>query len=405
MSGECRVKKLMEKGVFMPNPSSVYIHHDVNLERISGKGVTIHAGCRLFGSETLVLEGSDLGREAPLTVENCQIGPRVKLQGGYAREAVFLEGSVMGSGAHVREGTILEEQANGAHTVGLKHTILFPFVTLGSLINFCDCLLSGGTDRNNHSEVGSSYIHFNYTPNQDKATASLLGDVPRGVMLDQPPIFLGGQGGLVGPCRLAFGTVVAAGCLIRKDELRPNRLIGTGRGNREINIVFKRGAYPNLKRIVRNNVTYIGNLIALRHWYRHVRAEFVSEDFPETLLKALIDKLDRAIDERISRLKKVYLERYVGGPVRTSQPPAGPTDDSWDRIDTLFRDEKNNDMETQLQENFLRSLSAISPHGAKRYIDTIRSLPLHTRDAGVRWLDRIVARVISGAEQLIPEIV
>lgn len=77
----------------------------------------------------------------------------------------------MGSGAHVRGGTILEEEANGAHTVGLKQTILMPFVTLGSLINFCDVLLAGGTSRTNHSEVGSSYIHFNFTPDGDKTTA------------------------------------------------------------------------------------------------------------------------------------------------------------------------------------------------------------------------------------------
>ena len=107
----------------------------------------------------------------------------------------------MGPGAQVREGCLLEEEANGAHCVGLKQTILFPFVTLGSLINFCDCLMAGGTSRKDHSEVGSSYIHFNFTPDGDKTTASLFGDVPRGVMLDQPPIFLGGQGGAVGPVR------------------------------------------------------------------------------------------------------------------------------------------------------------------------------------------------------------
>ena len=102
----------------------------------------------------------------------------------------------MGSGAHVRAGCILEEQASGAHTVGLKHTILFPFVTLGSLVNFCDCLMSGGTDRKNHSEVGSSYIHFNYTPQPGQGhPPPLVGDVPHGVMLNQAPIFLGGAGG------------------------------------------------------------------------------------------------------------------------------------------------------------------------------------------------------------------
>ena len=114
-----------------------------------------------------------------------------------------------------------------------KHTILFPFVTLGSLINFCDCLMAGGTSRKNHSEVGSSYIHFNFTPNQDKVTASLIGDVPKGVMLNQPPIFLGGQGGLVGPCRLAYGTTVAAGTIVRKDELRPGRLLYGGCARKE----------------------------------------------------------------------------------------------------------------------------------------------------------------------------
>lgn len=53
--------------------------------------------------------------------------------------------------------------------------------------------MAGGTSRKDHSEVGSSYIHFNYTPDGDKTTPSLICDVPRGVMLNQPPIFLGRQ--------------------------------------------------------------------------------------------------------------------------------------------------------------------------------------------------------------------
>ncbi len=87
----------------------------------------------------------------------------------------------MGLGAHVREGCLLEEEASGAHCVGLKQTILLPFVTLGSLVNFCDCLMAGGTSREDHSEVGSSYIHFNYTPDGDKTHAvALRRRAPRG---------------------------------------------------------------------------------------------------------------------------------------------------------------------------------------------------------------------------------
>ena len=172
----------------------------------------------------------------------------------------------MASGAQVREGCLLEEEANGSHTVGLKQTILFPFVTLGSLINFCDCFLAGGTSRKDHSEVGSSYIHFNYTPNQDKATPSLLGDVPRGVMLREPPIFLGGQGGLVGPARIGFGTVIAAGTIWRGDCPEGGKLL-RGEGRPVSAEAFHPGLYGDIRRKVTNNIVYLANLLALRQWY------------------------------------------------------------------------------------------------------------------------------------------
>ena len=223
-SSQERIRQLLQKGVTIPNPDSVQIGDEVKLDRIAGDGVVIHAGCKIFGEKTLIMSGVVLGYEGPVTIEDCQVGPRVELKGGFFRRSVFLERASMGSEAQVRDGCILEEEASGAHAVGLKQTILFPCVTLGSLINFCDCFMAGGTSRKNHSEVGSSYIHFNYTPNQDKATPSLIGDVPRGVMLNQAPIFLGGQGGLVGPLRIEYGTVIAAGVIYREDVSEEGRL-------------------------------------------------------------------------------------------------------------------------------------------------------------------------------------
>jgi len=165
-----KIQGLIKKGVNILDPASLDIGEDVNLDRISGERVTIYPGCRIYGNDTLIMEGATLGFEGPATIVNCQIGPEVELKGGFFSRSVFLEKASLGSGAQIREGCILEEEAGGAHCVGLKQTILLPFVTMGSLINFCDCLMSGGTSRKNHSEVGSSYIHFNYTPNQDKAT-------------------------------------------------------------------------------------------------------------------------------------------------------------------------------------------------------------------------------------------
>jgi len=39
------------------------------------------------------------------------------------------------------------------------------------------------------------------------------------------PIFLGGQGGVIGPVRLGYGNVVAAGSILRHDYSRDNQLI------------------------------------------------------------------------------------------------------------------------------------------------------------------------------------
>ena len=105
-----KIKKLMDKGVVCNNPDSVEIGNDVDTEKISGDGVVIHSGCKIFGSSTLILKNTRLGYEGPVTVENCQIGSNVELKGGFFSKSVFLDHVSIGSGAHVREGTILEEK-------------------------------------------------------------------------------------------------------------------------------------------------------------------------------------------------------------------------------------------------------------------------------------------------------
>ncbi|MCP3898151.1 MAG: protein GlmU [Desulfobacteraceae bacterium] len=295
-------KKLMDKGVNILNPESVLIGQEVDVDRISGKDVTIYPGVRILGNKTLICDGVKLGREAPVTIENSYVGPDTSLNGGFFQGACFVGKNSFGSGAHVRAGTILEEEASAAHCVGLKQTILFPFLTLGSLINFCDCFMAGGTDRKNHSEVGSSFIHFNYTPNQDKATPSMLGNVYQGVLLNQNPIFLGGQGGLVGPCKIGFGCLTVAGSIIRRDELKTDRLL-LGGSLREASISRGASLYKNVPRIYNNNLTYIASLISLLSWYREIRALFVEGFFSEQLFAGMVSTLEIAINERIKKLE------------------------------------------------------------------------------------------------------
>jgi hypothetical protein len=376
------LRHLVASGVQISLPDTVHLDPRIPLERISTQGVAIHPGCRISGAETYIAQGAVIGAEGPVTIHNCQVGPGVHLKGGYFKEAVFLEGASMGLGAHVREGTILEEDASGAHTVGLKQTILFPHVTLGSLINFCDVLMAGGSDRKNHSEVGSSYIHFNFTPNQDKATPSLLGDVPNGVMLDQPPIFLGGQGGLVGPCRLAFGTVTAAGTICRNDELRPSHLIfgGASRGG---SIPWSPGPASGVGRIVGHNVFFMANLVALYQWYRHVRALFVSPRFPQPLQAGLLHKVRLALGERLKRLQD--FER------RLDAPHFG---DRWTRVESIFSAPERDQGSTQDRDHFLGAVTRAVAHQGPDYIGVIKGLGVVDRETGRRWLQGIVQKVV-----------
>ncbi|MDX2447227.1 MAG: protein GlmU [Desulfobacterales bacterium] len=410
-SNRQKIDKLIQKGVVIPNPESIEIGEDVKIENISSDRVVIHSGCRLFGKSTLIMGQAHIGYESPVTIQDCQLGPRVTLQGGFFKESVFLEKARAGSGSHVREGCVFEEEANIAHTVGLKQTILFPFVTLGSLINFCDCLMAGGTSRKDHSEVGSAYIHFNFTPNQDKATPSIAGDVPRGVMLDQLPIFLGGQGGLVGPSRLAFGTVIVAGTIFRKDATSPGRMLfeGAGKGG---NAPFVPGLYRGIKRIVINNSLYIGNLIALLHWYQNVRALFISDSFPGALQAAVIEKLQLVIQERIQRLDQLmgkmplsiqkYKEIYkldADAKIMVQQKELFANQSAvMDCLLSMGKDPGD----TALRDRFLTRAANAAQNNDKNYIKTVQSLGPESKRMGSDWLQGIVDKTLSGVLAVLP---
>lgn len=269
-------KRLVEKGVILLDTDSVYIADDVDPARIY-PGTIIHPGCRLSGAETSIGPDCVIGAESPVTLRHTQLGRGVVVSGGFLDGTTMLDGVHTGDGFHSRPGTLMEECCRAGHTVGLKQTILMPYVMCGSLINFCDVLMAGGTGDDNHSEVGSSYIHFNFTPHQDKATASLLGDVPRGVLLNQAPIFLGGQGGLVGPRRVAFGTVVAAGSILRCNILEEDQLVTGAVGVSGLRTRFYDPVrYGRVDELLETCRLYLGNVLALRAWYAYVRAPFMT---------------------------------------------------------------------------------------------------------------------------------
>lgn len=401
-----KIEQLIGKGVKIPAPFTIDIGDEVNIEQISGNGVKIYPGCRIYGEKTVISSGVQLGYEAPVTVEDCQLGAKVELRGGYFYKSVFLEKASMGLGAHVREACLLEEQASGAHCVGLKHTILFPFVTLGSLINFCDCLMAGGTSRKNHSEVGSSYIHFNFTPDGDKTTPSLIGDVPRGVMLNKPPIFLGGQGGIVGPLRVGYGNVVAAGSILRRDVTLEKHLIVSKVHSDKV-IPFTLRAYPDLPRLVENNVIYIANLIALEQWYLHVRKMFFKhQEFGDLILTAILENLQIAKEERIKRLKDMAAKMSISPDqekgLSRHQKSKQEFYEKSKYLDELLNTDRSRTAGEEKREAFLDELIKHKEENGDHYIEVIQSLPPRVSSMGTQWLDAIVNGICEQAKNAFP---
>lgn len=362
-----RLAALASRGVRLVDPRQIWVAPEVELARIA-PGATLFPGTRLEGKRCWVGEGAQVGTEGPATLVDTVLAARATVASGYVSGAVLLRGASLGGNAHVRAGTLLEEEASTAHAVGLKQTILLSFVTLGSVINFCDCLMAGGSSRKDHSEVGSGYIHFNYTPwgeRGDKATPSLVGDVPRGVFLRQRRIFLGGAGGLVGPATVGFGAIAAAGQVWRGD-LAENRLCLEP--PRRIERTLSPGQTDRLRPRADKNVAYVGQLVALERWYREVRlARAAASERP--VIEAALENIAACIDERVKQLARFLEERG-----------AKPLD---------------------LTVDALPPCPLALTGGPEDHVAWVKALDDDAVVAGTEWLQHIVERVIErGLDQL-----
>jgi hypothetical protein len=389
-----QINDLMDRGVVCPAPASLEVGPEVDPARIA-PGVILHTGTRLRGVGLSIGPDCVLGEEAPVTVEDCRLGYGVRLKGGFVSGSVFYDGSSLGSAAHVRPGTLLEEEASGAHAVGLKQTIFLPFVTAGSLLNFCDVLMAGGTSRADHGEIGSSFIHFNYSPHGDKATASMIGDVPRGVFLDQPPSFLGGQGGIVGPLRYGFGVVQPAGMVGRRDCLDDGRLVLPDPLPAGPPRAYALGAYKSVRRIVAANLAFMGNVRALREWTRLVRGPLFGGDaYRRACLEGALACLALILKERVKRLRQLAgnMERSLAHATDRAAPPwadQAKLAERWPRVEEALTKLRETPCEPRDANRFLAFWER--RERATTYVEAVRSLDEEAKAAGRRWLAGLVA--------------
>lgn len=291
---------LQKRGVILHAPDATVIE-DVDPSAFE-RGVEIFPAVTIRGVHSRFGAGTKLGKTGGGYFENVATGRNVDLYGGYFQDCVLLDGVTLRGHAEVRGGTILEEGAEGAHHVGFKMTILLPWVVAGSLINLCDVLMSGGTSRANHSEIGSALALYNFTPWGDKH-ASLFGDVPRGVFQREAPIFIGGSTQIVSPVHIGYGAVIAAGCAVRRD-VPENRLYGEAPVS--INLPFNAQERGMTAPKVHGALRYLGNIVALQNWYRHVRIPIAKKDDHMQAVYAHAERqLNAQVKERTKRIRQM----------------------------------------------------------------------------------------------------
>ena len=302
-----RVASLRERGVDVWGPERVYVDSDVKLDAIKPGAVIRQA--TLSGQSLTISAGAVIGTSGHAEVSDCQIGPDAELGAGLYQGATFLNRVKVRGFAEIRPGTLLEEDVDVAHSVALKNTTITACCVAGSLINFCDLFLTGGTSRKDHTEIGSGAIHYNFDPRGDK-WGSLLGSI-RGVLLRSDPVFIGGTCGLVGPLEVGLGAVTAAGSTIRKD-VPANTLVSVA--GRAASIAgFDRTEYGSLRRSFKITAKLVATLRALEAWYALMRIPH-APPCEQRLYESALRQIGTQARERIDRLGKIIAKLDTGAP-------------------------------------------------------------------------------------------
>ncbi len=379
--------------------------------RITGSKTQIHSGAEIGTRGSVTLENSWIGENTivgnlgPVTLIDTVVGPKSILGSGVAEQAVFLGKETMindfttGYGFRVRKGSLYEEDASSAQHTDTKMTILFPWATLGSDINFCDVLLAGGTgpELGSFSEVGSGTIHFNYSIRGDKATASLFGDVANGIFLDQERLFIGGNNSLLGPINADFGAMTAAGARINGTLAKG---LNFGPSLPKGSVDYDSRVFTGASGIVKKQVNVLAELTALCNWYKQVRINCVAQS-PEQkfLYQAGLSMIEFNLQERHNQLNRYVgaLENSIRIGEKSKQLSKKVISEQkqilihWPKIQAEF--EKLRNIEFKIPESLRNELAGLQHEGTTSYTETIKGLSQAGKQAGKTWLTEIVEDV------------
>lgn len=198
----------------------------------------------------------------------------------------------------------------------------------------------------------------------------------------------------MGPLRVGYGTVVAAGSVLREDVLEEGQLIVTS-PPRGLKRGISRQGYGDLRRVVRNNIVYLANLVALEDWYQGVRRPFFArQELGDLVYQGALEVLAAAKDERMGRL--LAMADKAAGSGETGRLLAKEVDS----VCALFAGRA----EARSDDSIPSVLASAAGHAETRYLDWVGTLSPETRATGVEWLQGIVDSLCGQAGEILEDV-
>jgi len=299
-----RVRALQDRGVKILSPESVTVDHDVNFDNIEA-GVQIGPATVIVGADTMIGAGTRIAGAA--TIRNCMIGRNCTLHAGEYMDSVLLDGCSTVGWARVRGHCAWEEGSSTSHNVDTKTTVLGYKTTLGSLINFCNVLMLGGTSPRLEvgAEVGSGVINFNFLPYGPTVGALIKPSTVVG-SIDSPflscadaPVrydFIGGHSSIIAPVVIGLNCVIAAKSRVNPGIYGDDVMISGGNQERTTVVeVAKVRVLKDMRPKYRILVNQLATAVAFARWCT-LRTEWAEAiglpDFEIRLIKGFTRKVE-----------------------------------------------------------------------------------------------------------------
>lgn len=184
--------RLLEKGVQLPHPQSVYLEAGVQV----AAGARILPGTHLSG-KTTIAAGAVIGPNA--WIAGSRIGPNAKIWYSVVEESVIEADAVVGPFAHVRPKSRIGKGVKIGNFVETKAA------KIGRKARVSHLTYIGDTTVGEDANIGAGTITCNYDGHRKHTTR-----IGRGA-------FIGSNTALVAPVTVGNGAVVGAGSVITKN--------------------------------------------------------------------------------------------------------------------------------------------------------------------------------------------